>query len=453
MIRHSIAAFAAAVSAGCTGAGGAGAASEPAPWAGAETVAFEGGLWFDGEIFELAETVCVFQGVIEHGCASEPDRVVQLNGAYVIPPFADAHTHHFDGPFGLPWQREMYLRAGVFYALTTTAPGRGVQAIRDQMSGPAEVDVASAAAGVTGPDSHPAEIYEALALGFRTFEAQTANADAIRASRREEGNAYFIVETEADVYEMWPRLMAFEPDLVKVFLRQSERYDEGFGKWGPGGGIDPALAPVIVGKARDQGLRVAFATSSVSDFRTALDAVAQIITHLPCYQDTASLPPDNMYYQQDEEDECVLGREDAERAARQSMISTLITTEWSEDSRSADYRQWEQTNIARLEAAGAPLALGSNAYGGHTIPGILAAAEAGIMPPARLLNLATAGSAQAIFPDRRVGCLQSGCEASFLVLGEDPLSDFTAITRIRLRVKDGLLLSEAAIAGNAAQPD
>jgi len=453
MIRNSVAAIAAAVSAGCTGAGGAGAASEPEPWAGAQTVAFEGGLWFDGDRFEPVERVCVLEGVIERGCANAPDRVVDLNGAYVIAPFADAHTHHFDGPFGLPWQREMYLRAGVFYAMTLTAPGRGVEAIRGRLSGPGEVDVANSTAGVTGPESHPAEIYEGLALGFRTYEEQTANAEVIHASRRQEGNAYFIVETEEDVHDMWPRLMAFEPDLVKVYLRHSEHYDDNFGKWGPGGGIDPALAPVITRMARDEGLRVAMAASSVNDFRTALDAGAHIITHVPCYQDTTTTGPESVYYKLDEEHECVLAQEDAERAARQSMISTLITTEWDEDTRAANYREWEQANIARLEAAGAPLALGSNAYGSIMIPGLLAGAEAGIMPPARLLNLATAETAQAIFPDRRVGCLQSGCEASFLVLDGDPLSDFTAITRIQMRIKDGLLLSEAVIAGDAAQSD
>jgi imidazolonepropionase-like amidohydrolase len=44
---------------------------------------------------------------------------------------------------------------------------------------------------------------------------------------------------------------------------------------------------------------------------------------------------------------------------------------------------------------------------------------------------------RAIFPSRRVGCLEDGCEASFLVLDGDPSRDLSRTGSIRLRVKDG----------------
>ncbi len=46
----------------------------------------------------------------------------------------------------------------------------------------------------------------------------------------------------------------------------------------------------------------------------------------------------------------------------------------------------------------------------------------------------------AIFPDRKIGRLADGYEASFLVLDADPLADFSAIEKIRLRVKQGFHL-------------
>ena len=54
-----------------------------------------------------------------------------------------------------------------------------------------------------------------------------------------------------------------------------------------------------------------------------------------------------------------------------------------------------------------------------------------------LLQLWTKTTPQAIFPDRRIGRLDAGHEASFLVLAGNPLDDFSAIRTIRERVKEG----------------
>src|SRR5688572_25299825 len=46
----------------------------------------------------------------------------------------------------------------------------------------------------------------------------------------------------------------------------------------------------------------------------------------------------------------------------------------------------------------------------------------------------------ALFPDRSVGSLDPGNEASFVALGADPLANFDAVRNIRLRVKQGAAL-------------
>lgn len=47
---------------------------------------------------------------------------------------------------------------------------------------------------------------------------------------------------------------------------------------------------------------------------------------------------------------------------------------------------------------------------------------------------------QGIFPGRRLGRIADGAEASFLVLDGNPIDDFSAVTRIFLRVKQGTVL-------------
>ena len=105
--------------------------------------------------------------------------------------------------------------------------------------------------------------------------------------------------------------------------------------------------------------------------------------------------------------------------------------------------EWERRNTALLEAAGAPLAIGSNAYGSTVVDGLIAGEEKGFFEPVRLLRLATTDTARLIFPERRVGCFDAGCEASFVVLDGNPLESFEQIRNIRLRVKDGEILVPA----------
>lgn len=406
-----------------------------------EVTEYSGARLFTGSEF-LESSLCTSGGVVV-ACPDTPQVRIDLEGGYLIPPFGDAHTHHFDGTYTFGWHRKIYLESGVFYAMSVTAPSSGVEKIRDRFSGPKDVEVVTALGGITGPDSHPAEIYEALALGIRGYEEQLARAAEIRASKRAANDAYFVVETEADLKEKWPLILGNDPDLIKVYLRNSDLYDDGFGKWGPGGGLDPRLLPLIRAKSEEAGLRLGVANSSLADFRASLEARADLVTHLPCYQDSMS-DPSSPYFDTDSAEECELSKADADAAAAIGMGSVLITSEWAKQ-RPEAYLDWERHNISLLESADAPLAIGSNAYGSTVIDGLIAAAEKRFFEPARLLRLATTDTVRLIFPDRRAGCLEPGCEASFLVLEGDPLEEFSEIRNIRLRVKDGRPLAQDEI--------
>ena len=55
----------------------------------------------------------------------------------------------------------------------------------------------------------------------------------------------------------------------------------------------------------------------------------------------------------------------------------------------------------------------------------------------RLLKAWTETTPQAIFPERMIGVLADGYEASLLVLEGNPLEDFQNVRRIRRRFKRG----------------
>jgi imidazolonepropionase-like amidohydrolase len=400
---------------------------------GSATTRYAGGRVFDGEQFRVRD-LCVQANKLV-ACPSAPDVEIRVDGAFITPPFGDAHTHHFDGPGTLAWHTSMAIESGAFYAMNMTASTRQVALIRDRLGGPGNVDAISSTGGITGPDSHPAEIYEALALGAYSFEDQLRRADEIRASRKVADDAYYVIESAEQLARKWPVILAGKPDFIKVFLRSSERYDEGFGKWGPGGGIDPRLLPLIRERASAAGLRLAVANSSIGDFRASLEAKADIITHLPCYQDS-SQDPASPYYDTNTADECLISPAEAERAAAQGLFAVLIVTEWAKD-RPVEQVQWERQNTGRLRAAGVRLAIGSNAYGSTLTEGLIAGMEKHFLPPAVLLRIATMESPSLIFPDRRVGCLDAGCEASFIAFAGNPLEDAQQLGNIILRLKEG----------------
>lgn len=50
-----------------------------------------------------------------------------------------------------------------------------------------------------------------------------------------------------------------------------------------------------------------------------------------------------------------------------------------------------------------------------------------------------------IFPKRKIGYLKSGYEASFLVLDGNPLTNFEAVKKIRLRFKQGFMLPNPVV--------
>ena len=403
------------------------------PAADQNIVAYQGASLFDGESFE-PRTLCVLDRTIVE-CPGELKRTVSVEGLYITPPFGDAHTHHFDGPFTLDWHKSIGFESGAFYAMNMTAMTKEVAQIRDQLSGPGNIDVASSLGGITGPDSHPAEIYEALALGLRSYQQQLDNQDTIRASRRVADNAYYIVQTEEDVDAKMSLLLSYDPDHVKVYLRHSERYAEGWGKWGPGGGINPALLPQIAARAKAANKRLAVATSSIHDFRAALDNGAANASHIPCYQETDG-DPSSPYFDIPSSEECKLTTEDAERAAKIGMSTTFIVTEWAKD-RPQKYLDWERQNIEALRSAGATIAIGGNSYGASITDGMIAGVEKGIFGAADLLAIASMSTPRVIFPDRAVGCLSPGCEASFIAFNANPLKDFSAIRDIAFRLKDG----------------
>ncbi|MGF1508932.1 MAG: hypothetical protein ACFB9M_05440 [Myxococcota bacterium] len=103
----------------------------------------------DGEVVEPSET-------------QDETTIVDLGGAYVIPPLGEAHNHNLDSPYSRPPPEAInarYLADGVFYVKIANAYAPYAAEISDYLSRPETVDVSFAMGGITAPGGHPEPLY------------------------------------------------------------------------------------------------------------------------------------------------------------------------------------------------------------------------------------------------------------------------------------------------------
>ena len=399
-----------------------------------ETFQFNNGQWFNGKTFKRRILYSV-NGLLTKKRPAKIDRIVDLKNGYVIPPVADAHNHHFDAAYNVNQQIEMYLRDGVFYAKVLSNLRTGALKVADQVNKPTSVDVSYAHGSLTHSFGHGFEIFETLALRLiPTTEVMEANKAKIAASRLRENDGYYIIDTAEDLERKWGKILEGKPDFIKINLLTSENYEQQRGKI-PNIklghiGLDPRLVPLIVQKANAAGLRVSAHIETATDYRIALAAGVDEMAHLPGYYFGLEEKPDSY----------MLTDKDVKETVRRKIwvVPTPNLPESIKDPIMLErIEKVAKHNLRLLKRHGARIALGSDAYGSTPVPYVLYLAKLGVFSNLEMLKIWTEETPQTIFPNRRIGHLREGYEASFLVLDGNPLKDLEQTKKIRLRFKQG----------------
>ncbi len=382
-------------------------------------VEYRGGRWFDGTRF-VPRTMYVVDGVFRRRAPAHIDSVVDLAGGYVVPPFSDAHQHLYapiDGTI------RAYLRDGIFYVRDQANAPIGRRAIDPQLNSPTSFDYVSANQGWTSPGGHPVEVIKrgaALGEPMATIIRDRLDPDLVE-----------LVDTPADVEKHWNYFLSGDPkpDFVKIFLLHSEIYvrSRAEARFEGNRGLDPALVPVIVRLAHKAGLKVSAHVYTAADFRNAIDGGVDWIAHIPGGRGKA--------------EPFLLTDADGALAKRHGVTVVTTITQHG-DSVLTDQLVKDQYahNIGILRRHGVPLLLGSDRFGDTAVTEAEALKRSGLFTNLDLLRMWSVITPRAIFPNRRIGRLQDGFEASFLVLSGDPLADFRNTRRIVQRVKRGVEL-------------
>ncbi|WP_412068697.1 amidohydrolase family protein [Rubrivirga sp. IMCC43871] len=391
-----------------------------------QSYAYVNGNWFDGERF-VPRVAYVSDGVFVAEAPAQITSVVDLNGGYVIPPFAEAHNHNLDTDYGLEERIRQYLNDGVFYAKMQSSIKRRIEPNRHLFNHPRTIDVAFAHAPLTATGGHP------IALRERFFEM--GRFDGLFGSKAAiEGEGYVIIDSLQDLDEKWAGVLALEPDFIKVNLIHSEEFalrredPTYFGDKG----LNPALLSAIVERAHETGLRVSAHVDTPADFHAAVVAGVDEINHLPS---------------RDAETMERIREEDARSAAEQGIVVVTTVSLVTRRVDPADERLdavWATVsdNLDLLNRHGVPLAVGSDMFNDTSLDEAVHLRRLDVLSNLDLLQMWTETSAQTIFPKRNIGRLEVGFEASFLVLRGDPIEDFDAVTDIAMRVKQGIDLAD-----------
>jgi len=341
--------------------------------------------------------------------------VVDLAGKFVVPPYGEGHNHWLE-PALVDAYVAANLRGGIFYVRDMSTPFH--DAIRPHVNTPASVDYIAAHQGFTGPDGHPLELIGMLEK-MRVIPAGTNDA--------------IVVASEADVDHAWPVLVASKPDFIKLFLVHSDEYAARL-TGAPLGkkGIDPALVPGIVRRAHAAHLRVAAHIEDAADFHTAIAAGVDDIAHMPFVEDPAE----------------TYRLADVDVAAACARGVTVATTfDWMNDGKDA-WIEVERANLAALRTHGCPIVIGTDLFRQTAAKEVDLIIEKHLMTNLELLVAWSVTTPLVIFPGRQIGRLADGAEASFLVLGGDPLADPKNLHAITLRVKQG----REVVPGSAVLP-
>lgn len=396
----------------------------------ARTYAITGGHWFNGTRF-VRDTWYVVQGRFRHAPPARIDTTIELDGAFVVPPFGEAHNHNIDSTSRLAGLLTRYRQDGVFFVQNPSILPASRDALTGVVNVPASLDVTFALGGLTGPGGHPWLVAKRnLDRGAWTV-AQT------------DGAFYWTVANRDELEAKMPQLLAQRPDFIKVFLLYADEYARRLADSSSIGwrGIDPALLPVLVTRAHAAGKRVVAHIETAADFRIAVQAGVDQIAHMPGFRgdERVRLPVPSRY---------LLTEADARLAMQRGtvVITTLGGGGHSRSGRpdSSTRRALDvlhRENLRTLQRQRVRLAIGSDTYSDDSRDEVAYLRTLRVLSDTTLLRIWAMDTPRAIFPSRRLGRFVEGFEAHLLALDCNPLMRFDCTTSIRLRMKAGQLLT------------
>lgn len=366
------------------------------------------------------------------------DTIIYLKNKFIIPPFAEGHTHKLDNQKELQNDSKTFLNQGVFYALVLNNFSSNVSQNREFLKNSNEIDVVYANGGITATDQHPQFVYERILSDIKEWWLPE-NTAKIKISKKGENDAYWFMDNVNDVDKKWKAFILTKPDIVKVYLMNVKNQNQ-YPKT-----LSEKSIKYIVKKAKESNLRVVAHIESFDDLKVGLRCGISIFGHMPHYNVNFSTKlPDEFEFSKAEK--YII------KKLKPIIIPTLSFNEefsvvrneknnYQGELDTVSYNRslnFQKSRIKSLSRMGFNFALGSDRD--FLMPELLYWFKNAIFTKEKILTIATKETSKLIFPNRKIGEFKEGFEASFLVFENNPLYDYKTLKTIQLKIKKGKIL-------------
>jgi len=385
---------------------------------------FRNGQWYDGKGFVTA-TWYTNNGLLSKKAPSKIDSVIDLQGKWVIPPMGDAHCSSISENPSAANTLNLYMGEGIFYLqmLGNTKEGRAATA--PLMNKPTAPDAVFANGVITCTLGHPFLEYEGPANKIKNPAVWVEKYAELKTSQKMLGNGYWFIDNKEALTANWDKIKMQNPGVISIYLLDVKNNGGKEGK-----GLSEEVAKLVIKKAHKSGLRVFAQVETADDLSIGLKLGVDGFSNLPGHDWDGN--GDTKKFEISEADLKIM-------AKKRTPLILLLSHAQAATNRTAT-QAFHKKTLKQLLDANINVAMGSDDSQRTLRMELNYWFGLGDMDDARTLKVLCENTPRAIFPDRKIGKIENGYEASFLVLSDNPFSNVLKTRVQSFKVKNGVLL-------------
>ncbi|MBL7803576.1 MAG: amidohydrolase family protein [Saprospiraceae bacterium] len=392
---------------------------------GQKTYEFKNGQWFNGTDF-VQGTWYVVGGNLTRKAPAKIDSVVNLDGRWVVPPVGDANVGSVAGNPTAPQVLKSYREEGVFYLQTLSNSKMGREAVQNDVNRSGEPDATFANGGITCTFGQPFTRYEGPAQGLKTPKMIAERYEVLKTiDHTLLGDAYWFIDNKTALDQNWEKIKAQKPAVITIYLLDVNKNGgkEGFG-------LSEDVAKAVVKKAHKSDLRVFAYVLNADDVRTGIKIGVDGFANLP----------GNNWDGNGDTKAFELSEDDLKKMAKKKTVVIPLFSHAQGAANRTAVQEYQGKTLRRLVEAGVPVAIGSDDPQRTMRNELNYWYQLGSLSNLQIMRILCETTPKAIFPKRKIGKLDEGYEASFLVLSDNPLQNILKIRVIAMKMKNGQMV-------------
>ena len=385
---------------------------------------FRNGQWYNGTAF-VAGTWYSNNGLLSKKAPSRIDSVIDFEGRWVVPPMGDAHCSSISENPSAANTLSQYMGEGVFYLQILGNTQEGRTATAPLMNKSNTPDAVFANGVITCTLGTPFLEYEGPANKIRNPSQWSEHYAELKTSRKLLGNGYWFIDNKEALVANWDKLKAQNPGVISIYLLDVEQNGGKEGK-----GLSAEVAKLVVKKAHKSGLRVFAQVETASDLALGLKLGVDGFSNLPGHNWDGT--GDTKKFE--------ISDADLKLLVKKKTPLVLLISHAPAAANRAVVQEFHRKTLRRLLDANVNVVMGSDDSQRTLRMELNYWFGLGDLDDARTLKVLVENTPRAIFPGRKIGRIEDGYEASFLVISDNPLTNVLKTRVIAFKVKNGVLI-------------